>query len=203
VRYFVAMSHTDLAAYQAELMKDEGYAAFVDLGKTARLDQLGETDDAYYIQFSFSRASVPLFDQWHEQSPMSAGDVVPPVSTYAEILLTGGGIRGFALVGAYADAGNPPEVRPLLGVEEMLAIVAEKYSLQIVTDPFTITRIYLEYLPLYAKDTLQFGTELTLTPYWCFEFSTTFTNDAGLPVTNTAGADRFNAFTGEDYAYGG
>lgn len=194
IRCFAAMTHDEIAAYQMELMNDAHYAEFVEIGKTKLLDSLTEADDAYYLRFSFSNQRIPIFDRDYEQPLQSAAEDFYNRSLGAEMLITASGIRYFSMSGTFsASADNSQKV---ISAEEALNLFTEKYELQIVSEPIIITKVYIEYLPINQNHS---NGEVSFTPYWCLEYS--LSGRGGSP--RLAGAERFNAITGKDYAYGG
>lgn len=77
----------------------------------------------------------------------------------------------------------------ILSIDEAIAALKEKYDLEILFGSLKVTGIWMEYIPIAQGETT------TLTPYWCFV--------AGDEAGYGANADRINAITGEDLAYGG
>jgi hypothetical protein len=196
IRYFTAMTHDEIAAYQTELMEDARYAEFVELGKTKLLDSLTEAEDSYYLRFSFSNQGIPIFDREYEQPLKSASEDFYNRSLGAELLITAGGIRCFTMSGTFTADGKIRKAEKVISADEAMNLFADKYELQIVSDPIVITKVYLEYLPV--KQNHSSG-EVAFTPYWCLEYSLAGRGDS----PRLAGAERFNAITGKDYAYGG
>ena len=77
--------------------------------------------------------------------------------------------------------------------EEAIAALKTKYDLQIIYGSNVITGIWMEYIPVMQNQ------NWVLVPYWCF-----VSNDIELmDMPDFETADRINAITGEDLAYGG
>lgn len=196
IRCFTAMTHDKIAAYQTDLMNDASYAEFVEIGKTKLLDSLTAADDAYYLRFSFTAGGIPILDTEYEQPLKSAADDFYNRSLGAEMLITASGIRYFTMSGPFSSDVKEASSQKAISADEALNLFEEKYELQIVSEPIIITKVYLEYLPINQRR--QSG-EVSFTPYWCLEYSLSGRGDS----PRLAGAERFNAITGKDYAYGG
>ena len=52
--------------------------------------------------------------------------------------------------------------QPILDLEEAIALLQDKYDLQIIRVPLDFTNIWMEYIPIKQDE------EVALTPYWCF-----------------------------------
>lgn len=193
---FIGLSHDEISDYQMELMQNEGYAYFVDIGKTLRLDNLSHTDDAYYFWFTFNLNGISIIDT--NTTPylnVSFFDIFPP-TVCAELVVTREGVKYFYMYGSFREKGVS-EMSPMLPFDSILDEATKKYELQIVTNTMLFIGAQLEYL--YVPNISGIDNDLILTPYWRLDFRT----DIGGRGENIIYADRFNAFTGEDYAYGG
>ncbi|MDR2569312.1 MAG: hypothetical protein LBD23_03310 [Oscillospiraceae bacterium] len=189
------MQYDEISAYQKELMLDEGYAHFVEIGKTMLLDELLVSDDAYYMWFTFNVEGINIIDtSTTPQLEMAYFDVFAP-SICAQILITSEGIKSFYLYGNYKENGVV-ETKEILPFDNILNSITRKYELQIVSVPMVFVGAELEYLFLPNVNNLL--SDIIMTPYWRMEYK--IEDSRG---TNIIFADRINAFTGEDFAYGG
>lgn len=91
----IGLSGAEIMAWQNELMTDENYSWWADIGKTNVLDDLTSEDDAYYISFYFTYQDIPVFDQDREPGISSASDSFLPNSMKANVLITPKGVRYF------------------------------------------------------------------------------------------------------------
>jgi hypothetical protein len=197
---FIAMDHKTIWEHQQTMMaRDDMYSYFVSIGKTVSLDSLTESDDACYLRFSFRHGTLPLFNAEIEKPIVSSSGGFQPYSVRAEMLLTRDGLRLFSMIGSFSGSGEDNEPEIIIDTDALLERIEEKYSLQIMTESLIFTRIFLEYLPVRTELNFEAGAKSALIPYWCAEYS--LTNSDG--AMYAAGAERFNAITGEDFAYGG
>ena len=79
-------------------------------------------------------------------------------------------------------------------MEEAIALLKDKYDLQILDVPRKIADIWMEYIPVKRDE------EWVLTPYWYFRQVDEKTTGSR---SYFGSANRFNAITGKDLTYGG
>lgn len=184
----VTLSGSEIMDFQQELFGDGG--TYVSLGITPT--DLTAAKDACYLQFNFAWDGIPLngFDEPVASSHENFGAAADAKAT---ILLNADGIQAceISLPCAVETVSDP---RPILSLEEATALLKEKYDLLILPDEQQILDIWMEYIPVKQDE------KWILTPYWCF----VVTDERTTGARNSFGyANRFNAFTGEDLAYGG
>ena len=190
------LSGAEIQAWQSELMTDENYSWWADIGKATVLDDLTSEDDAYYISFYFTYQSVPVFDQDREPGISSASDSFPSNSMKAEVLITPKGVRYFKVENTLSTQGEISEAQSLISVQEALEKLCEKQENTISFGTQLITRVWLENIPLRAENAVEGAGPFILKPYWCFG-----TVDAESDGGHIMNADRINAVTGKDLAY--
>ncbi len=189
---FVGLDHKAIEEYAAELLSREDYQWAVEIGKLVELKDLTEADDGYYIRFGFTRDGLPLYGDGDRRLEF-AGDSMYVTDVSAGAYFLGGELTDFFLEGCWSLDSARVRREKVIGVDELLEKVRDKYELEIVSEPMTITKIYMEYLPF--RET---NVDFDLRPYWVLEYG--YTVDGRF---QDAGAERFNAVTGEDAAYGG
>jgi hypothetical protein len=192
----------EIMAWQQTLLKDENYKQWSDIGKTIILEDLTENEDAYAISFSFEYQGVRIFKQADEPNPSFASATMNISSVRVDMLITKNGIRYFSLAGGLSANGTESSPEAILTYEQALKKVTEKYETSIHSEPQHITEVWLEYLPLSDPNSHSLDAPVTLTPYWCFVLGETYTDTNGQQTMRRTNAERINAFTGEDLAYG-
>lgn len=197
----IGMDHKQIMQYQHERLSEyEG----IELLKTPVLDNLTQKDDAYLLTFGFSYNAVPIYGFPQEPRMQLRDDAPFPVYMSAEMIITPQGIPWFNLTGGYKIVET--DVRPLLSAEEAVAKYKQKWDttiLPLADENWEVYAIYLEYITKWADGSPY------LTPYWCLgqdgqvtnqlTGETAWSREVGFLGTGV----RFNAFTGEDYLYGG
>lgn len=192
----IGLSGAEIMAWQNELMTDENYSWWVDIGKTNVLDDLTSEDDAYYISFYFTYQDIPVFDQDREPGISSASDIFLTSSTKANVLITPKGVRYFKVEGTLSTQGDISEAQSIISVQEALQKLCEEQENTITFGTQLITKVWLEYIPIQAENAVEGVGLFILKPYWCFG-----TVDAESGVEHIINADRINAVTGDDLAY--
>lgn len=193
----VALTNKQLSDLQSALMQDSRYKGFYDAGKSIEIKDWSDADDAYYITYYFVQDDIQLYEQDNEPSVSMAVEWFPG-SIKAEMLITSKGIRYMKLDGALSFDGQPTS-KKIISVDGAMDKLKDKYSQVILTEPYTVTKIYLEYLTIPEKDKKPLEAMQTLRPYWCFIIQV-LEDDNGQIFEK---AERFNAFAGADLSYGG
>lgn len=197
----IGMDHQQIMQYQQERLSEyEG----IQLKKNPVLEDLTQEDDAYLLTFGFSYNAVPIYGFSQEPDIELRSDSPIPVYFSAEMIITPQGIPWFNLTGGYKIVET--DVRPLLSAEEAVAKYRQKWDVTLLPpadENWEVHAIYLEYITKWADGSPY------LTPYWClgrdsqvtnhFTGETAWSREVGFSGTGV----RFNAFTGEDYSYGG
>ena len=153
---------------------------------------LTAAEDTCYMQFNFTYRGIPLIGL--DEPTISTYDSwEPSPSVTATILLNSEGIQ-VCNISYPCTIETTSASQPILSLDEAINALNAKYDLVILYEPITFTGIHLEYIPRKGEDSI------ILTPYWCF----IETNESLLGKPGYLGnADRFNAYTGKDLAYGG
>lgn len=177
----VTLSGQEILDFQSEMFTDSSYTEF-GIPMT-----LKEAEDTCYMVFSFSYDGVPLLGR-DEPTVSSYVSNVPNPTAYAAMMINANGIQDCAVFfPCTLELASEPQT--ILSIDEAIAALKEKYDLEILFGSLKVTGIWMEYIPIAQGETT------TLTPYWCFV--------AGDEAGYGANADRINAITGEDLAYGG
>lgn len=192
----IGLSGAEIMAWQNELMTDENYSWWADIGKTTVLDNLTSEDDAYYISFYFTYQDIPVFDQDREPGISSASDSFMTSSMKANVLITPKGVRYFEVENTLSTQGDISEAQSIISVQEALQKLCEKQENTITFGTQLITKVWLEYIPIRAENAVEGVGPFILKPYWCF--GTVDAESGGEHIMN---AERINAVTGDDLAY--
>lgn len=192
----IGLSGEEIMAWQNELMTDENYSWWADIGKTSVLDGLTSEDDAYYISFYFTYQDIPVFDQDREPGISSASDNFLTNSMKANVLITPKGVRYFKVENTLSTQGDISEAQSIISVQEALQKLCEERENTITFGKQIITRVWLEYIPIRAENAVEGVGPFLLKPYWCFG-----TVDAESGAEHIIDADRINAVTGDNLAY--
>lgn len=192
----VGLTGAEIMVWQSELMTDESYSEWVDIGKTIVLEDLTSENDAYYLSFYFTYQDIPVYNLIREPNVSFATDSIPPYEMTASVLITPKGVRYFQLKNALGAQGEESEAQSLISAQEALQKVCEKRENSIVFGIDFITEVWLEYIPIRDANAAEGVGPYTLKPYWCF--GTGDANAGGEYITN---AERINAITGDDLAY--
>ncbi len=186
----VTLSGQEILDFQQEMYQTSYYTEF------QTPEKLASAEDTCYMVFSFTYDGVPVFGP--EALGVSFMDgVFPPVEVEATIVLNADGIQSFRVT-CPCNAVVTSEAQAILTPEEAIAALQEKYELEIVFGAIKIVDMWLEYIPI------QHGQTTVLTPYWCFAQKMLIEYDDGTSIWSENGsAERINAITGEDLAYGG
>ncbi len=197
----IGMDHQQIMQYQQERLPEyDG----IELQKTPVMDNLTQEDDTYLLTFGFSYNAVPIYGFSQEPDIELRSDSPIPVYMSAEMTITPQGITSFNLTGGYKIVET--DVRPLLSAEEAVVKYKQKWDstiLPLADENWKVYAIYLEYITKWADGSPY------LTPYWCLGRDSMITNrltgetawsrEVGYSGTGV----RFNAFTGEEFLYGG
>lgn len=192
VTAFVGLDHNAIEESAGQLLDREDYQWTVQIGKLVELSGLTAENDGYFIRFDFSEDGLPLYGDADRRVEF-AGDSMHVSDASLEAYIMGGKLTGFYLEGCFSRRDADVRQEKVIGLDAILEKVRAKHELEIINDPMTITKIYMEYVPF--RET---NVDFDLRPYWVLEYGYTVNGKF-----NSAGAERFNAVTGEDAAYGG
>lgn len=191
----IGLEHNKIIAWQQELLNDTNNI-YDPFGKAIILSNLNDSDDAYYIRFSFRYEDIPIFGV-NSPGITFADAVFPPPAAYAKMLITPNGIEHFDLYPAYT-VSDVKENRTIISPETAIANVTKSYENMILFSKAKIISICLEYIPFEGNG------ETVLRPYWSLFITHENTGEDGKTYwSDHLTAERINAFTGEDLKYGG
>lgn len=182
----ITLSGQEILDFQEEMLQNSRYTEF----EVPPI--LTEATDTCYLQFNFAYDGIPLLG-FEEPVADSYVNSIATWNVNATIMFNADGIQtcNVSYPCTIVHAFDP---QPILDLEEAIALLQEKYDLQIVCAPLEFTNIWMEYIPIKQDE------EVVLTPYWCF----LKIDKKALDFPNYFGdADRFNSITGKDLAYGG
>ncbi len=184
----------ELMDFQQELFGTGGIYAENGFPPT----NLTAATDTCYLEFSFACDGIPLLGS-EEPGVASAVSMMPTPSVTATMMINTDGLQECDV---YFPCTIESESQPqtILTPDEAVAALKDKYDLEIHTSTIEFCNAWLEYLPVVNEDSV------TLTPYWCFVTRRTSEENSdgtGTWHTEYANAERFNAITGKDLAYGG
>lgn len=185
----VTLSGQEILDFQKEMLQKSSYAEFVTP------TTLDTAEDTCYLEFAFSYDGIPLLGS-DEPDIYSNIDMLPPPACTAVMIFNANGIQDCDVnFPCTAEASSEPQT--ILSLEEAIAALKEKYDLEILYDSQKIVGIWLEYIPVTQEQST------VLTPYWCFSISSLIKKDDGTEFwTEPEYAERINAITGKDLAYG-
>ena len=198
----LGLPHDRLRAYQQSLWDRDKTMEFPDydpFDNVFPMDSLTREDDCYYLEFHLAKDGIPVYGYPNEAAAQVRDGVFSPPAAQISMVLSRNGFQQVEIPCPYR-IGERVRTFTALSFREALEIYREKWSQILRPDTYTEVRhIYLEYLPREA------GEDLQLTPYWVFSASEKFENtaDGTFDWWPYQAADRFNAETGADYAYGG
>lgn len=182
----VTLSGQEILDFQKEMFTKSSYTEF---GTPLTLT---EAEDTCYLEFLFAYDGLPILGS-DEPTVSYVDDGFVPSCAFATMTLNNKGIVDFDI--RYpCTIESASEPKTVLTLEEAISALYSKYDLQILFGSKKITGIYMEFIPIKQ------GTSMILTPYWCFEeINETLVGQPGY----LGNANRFNAITGKDLAYGG
>lgn len=184
----ILFSENDLMERQQQLINEEFVSAEQ---KIIPNGNLGE--NCYFLRFTLTKDGIPL-----------AGTGEPDISTmsesqtmhsYIDIIGTGDSILLLDVAGLF-DYSEKDTVA-VLSASEATKIFSENFSNIVLPYPAECDRYWLEYLFVSDPNAKSAFTG-TLAPYWCFQIR----HDEGENGIFYS-AERYNAVTGEDFAYEG
>lgn len=164
----------------------------IDSGRYHKVDETMIPKDCYYLILGISKNEIPILGA-QEPYVLTADEDAIYENTYMEVIADATGIKSIRVSGAHSFTEKDTVV--ILPPKEACNAIQKKYDMQILTSDYEITRVWLEYVfvpDVTAENMLEKG---TLQPYWCFEIIDK--TDA-----ENSYADRINAVSGGDLAYG-
>lgn len=181
----VTLSGQEILDFQSEMFTDSSYTEF------GTPMTLAEAEDTCYMVFSFGYDGLPLLGS-DEPKVKSAVSMMPTPSAKAVLMFNANGIQDSTVF--FPCVVEPiSEQQTVFSMDEAIAALKAKYDLEILFGSQVITDIWMEYIPVMRDQ------NWALVPYWCF----VSTDEELMDVPGYGSADRFNALTGEDLAYGG
>lgn len=189
----VAMDNEDLQKLQNNLLDEAGYQAGIESGKTNRIDKFSE-DDVYYIQYAVKQDDIYLYDGITEPQISLAIDAYWDFSVNVTVLVGKDGIRYFNYRNAFSEPVAETEKAGIISADDVLDKIEKVYDGIILTEPVTITKLWIEYIPVPDWENL---TRIELRPYWCVQI-----NSGGGPGEAWSSVERIHALTGGNLSYG-
>lgn len=185
----VTLSGQEILDFQKEMLQKSSYAEF------ETPTTLTTAEDTCYLEFTFTYDGIPLLGS-DEPEIYSNIDMLPPPACTAVMIFNANGIQDCDVnFPCTAEPSSDPQT--ILSAEEAIAALKAKYDLEILYDAQKIVGIWLEYIPMNQ------GQSTVLTPYWCFSISSLIEKSDGTDYwTEPEYAERINAITGKDLAYG-
>ena len=180
----ITLSGDEILHYQQELLEEQTNSGISPA--------LSEAADTCYLEFSFSYDGLPLLGL-NEPTISTDGTWGPNPDASATVILNADGIQDFE-VRYPCIPENASEPQPVLSLENAITKLAGEYEAHTHYGQTTVTNIWMEYIPMNRNGAV------VLTPYWCFASIDASLKDQPGYLGN---ADRINAFTGENLAYGG
>lgn len=175
----VALTNQDIQDYQKKYFPNSS-------------TDLTSASDSCFLEFSFSYDGLPLLGRW-EPTVCSDGSWGQNHDAVAAMLINAEGIQDLQVYHPCAPQ-SVIEAKPILPLEEAITALKEEYAAHTHSGTTTISSIWLEYIPVKKNDSIM------LIPYWCFvSMDPRAVGNPGY----WGNADRINAFTGENLAYGG
>lgn len=179
----VALSGQEILDFQKEMF---GKSTYTEMGNPVKLTDAADT---CYLEFTFSYDGIPLLTR-DEPNISSYVEMMPSMDATAMILINADGIQNFTLYTPYI-VETTSEPQKVLTLDEAIAALQRKYDEEILFGTMTIPDVWMEYIPMKQDGSW------VMKPYWCFKMVDPTAGDA------FANADRINAITGKDMAYGG
>lgn len=160
----------------------------IEIGKYQELEGAVVSDKCYYLIFGCTIDDIPVLGM-QEPAIRSADDNAIIRVTSARVLIDNGRIRSMELDGMFNIKAD--DKTQLKSIEEICDILKKKYEIEIITAPRIIRKAYLEYVFVHDNSSADLS-KGKLVPYWCFE----------VQMDDHIYAERINAITGGDFAYG-
>lgn len=190
----VAMGNEELEKLQNNLLDEDSYQAGIDNGKANMLDSFTGDDDVYYIQYAVKQDDIYLYDGITEPQISLAIDAFWDFSVNITVLIGKDGIRYFNYRNAFGEPVMEKEKESIITADEVLHNIEKVYDGIILTGPVTITKLWIEYVPVPDWEDLA---QIELRPYWCVRI-----NSIDKEGENWSSAERINALTGGSLSYG-
>lgn len=188
-----SLEYQDLAALQNDLMQRDGYQKEVEMGITHEIS-VSETDNLYYIAYALTKDGLPIYNGLDEPGISMAVDLFWDSATNVTMLIDKDSIRYLYCRNGLFDVKPDTQTQALISAETALEKVKDIYSNTIISSKATISRIWLEYIPVpYTENPDLFR----LSPYWCVQ--TDWLEEDGHVSSS---AERINAVTGGNLSYG-
>jgi len=190
----VALDHRDLKNLQDDLLKKDSYKTELENGTSTQIGEWSEEDDVYYIQYILKQDDLPIHNAILEPQVSMSIDVFWSFPVNITVLVDKDGISYFNFRNALDGLGEIKEKKTIITANEALEKIEEIYNNIILTDKTTISKIWLEYIPVPNwKDTSQ----MELRPYWCIQIDT-----VNIGGEKWSQVERINAITGGNLSYG-
>ncbi len=194
----VEVTADDLIKEQNELSKRPGYEAEIESGMKESIEDWNGIGTLYYLEYCITRGDIPLFGK-KEAFIQSSISGMFYQNSYLSVIVSDNGIEYLDIQGAW-DIMKESEIS-LISVESAIEKLKDKYSNEIISSKSEIDKIWLQYM-FVADVNDETNNSGVLTPYWCFQRSYIDGEDLEGNKYYYYEADRINAVTGGDLAYG-
>jgi len=124
-------------------------------------DQWSSEDDGYFMSIQNALDGIPVFSLNH--GSIDTNTLVSGSFVYA--YYSQSGLEYIFANFPYQKMAIDQKDVPIIGVENALAVVKEKYENVILTDPISITRIEFNYVPTLIDNSRE---TFRMVPAWCF-----------------------------------
>lgn len=186
-----ALNREKLTQLEEKYRQTQKYQEDAQRGKAAAVHDWSDADEMYYMEYELTKDGLPIYSGINEPGISVAVETIWTAETRITMLLDKDGIRYITGRGGIFDASPEAEARTILPAEAALEAVKEIYGNTILSSRFMISRIWLEYVVVPDWN----GSEqYNLMPYWCVQIDS---------PSGTSSAERINAITGDNLAYGG
>lgn len=162
-----SLDHQTLKTQQDEYVRrekaDEGstksFESDIKAGRIKLQKEWSEDDDCYFFVFSPEINGMPITRKIHG-SPDNGTSVA---GTDITVLYTKKGIMSLSANYLYEITGTETKDTKLIGADQVVDAIEEKYGSMILTDKTVITKINLNYIPVLADKSRK---NFKLTPAW-------------------------------------
>ncbi|GAA4654308.1 hypothetical protein GCM10023142_14460 [Anaerocolumna aminovalerica] len=194
----IEVTAESLIQEQNSLSQRPGYDEEVKSGMREIVDDWTGVEKLYYLEYNIIQNSIPMFGK-KEALIQSSFAGASYQSSYISIILSDKGFEYLDIQGAWkVESADKIEI---ISAKKGIEKLKEKYANLIVSTESNISKIWLEYIFI-PNEHDESNSTGKLTPYWCYQRQyTDGVNEEGVTFY-TYQADRINAVTGGDLAYG-
>ena len=184
--YIVALNSKDLSEIQKKIVKDDNYKdilAAKNLGNSSFEKEM----EIYYLEYSFVLDDIHVFGYEDPTVQYSGDNPLIGHNMRMTVIFSKSGIERFSLEGVLNVLKKESKNVELIGYEGIKKALRKRFGDVILTEPYKVTNIWMEYFPLIRKDSFD---QVDVVPVWCCDFEIN-----GEVANYTL---RFHAVTGEE-----